>query len=131
MRPRLVFVHGIGGYRSVDAERDLWLRTLADGARQAGHSRLAADLFAGDAASVRFAYYRELFDRPQAQGVGGLDLDEGQATLLTHLLAEVVEAQLADSPPEQVRKPSVNGVAPPPTRSSAAGSAAPSSRLSS
>ena len=58
-RPRLVFVHGIGGYRSVAKERDLWLRTLAEGARRAGHSQLAGDLATGDLVPAELAYYRE------------------------------------------------------------------------
>ena len=33
MKPRLVFVHGIGGPLDAVAELDVWLRALADGAR--------------------------------------------------------------------------------------------------
>jgi hypothetical protein len=63
MKPRPVFVHGIGGPRDADAELDAWLRALADGARAAGHSRRVLDLVQGWAADARFAYYADLFDR--------------------------------------------------------------------
>ncbi|MFF0061167.1 hypothetical protein ACFYRC_06395 [Streptomyces sp. NPDC005279] len=77
MKPRLVFVHGIGGPRDAAAELDAWLRALADGARSAGHSRRVLDLVQGWAADARFPYYGDLFRSSGAQGArGGPESDE-------------------------------------------------------
>ena len=70
MDPRLVFVHGIGGPQQVEEERDRWVWALAEGTRRAGHSDVAADLVNDRRISVLFAYYRDLFDQPEAQGGG-------------------------------------------------------------
>ena len=103
MDPRLVFVHGIGGPQQVEEERDRWVWALAEGTRRAGHSDVAADLVNDRRISVLFAYYRDLFDQPEAQGGGELDLDEEEARILAELLVEVVDTQLAEAPPEQAR----------------------------
>ncbi|MGW2024792.1 alpha/beta hydrolase [Streptomyces decoyicus] len=82
MKPRLVFVHGIGGPRDVAAELDAWLRALADGARAAGHAKRVLDLVQGWAADARFAYYGDLFGGPQAQGAPASQQVEAADTLL-------------------------------------------------
>lgn len=92
MTPRLVFVHGIGGPRQADTERERWISALAEGARRAGHSRAAARLIDGGLADVVFAYYGDLFESAQAQGLEAKDMIGDAAILLNELLAEVVEA---------------------------------------
>lgn len=103
MVAKLVFVHGIGSHRIAEEDCRRWVSALAEGARRAGHSQLAADLVTGDPVPVVFAYYRELFGKPQAQGTGAYDLDTEQVALLVDLLTEVVDAQLAQERPEPVR----------------------------
>jgi hypothetical protein len=90
----VVFVHGIGRARQADAERGRWTQALANGARQAGRSRLAASLENGSV-DIALAYYGDLFGRPQAQGNGIPELDEQSAPILEALLAEVIDARLA------------------------------------
>ena len=92
MGVRLVFVHGIGGPRRVEVDRERWISALARGARQAGHSKAATSLVDGSLAKVVFAYYGDLFQRQHGQGPGVTRLDEDEAVLLNELLAEVVEA---------------------------------------
>ncbi|MDX3640646.1 alpha/beta hydrolase [Streptomyces sp. MB09-02B] len=94
MRPRLVFVHGIGGPRDPVAELDVWLRALAQGARTAGHSRRVLDLTQGWAADARFAYYGDLFGRSQTQGVA-LDGDDEETALVGMLLREALDERPA------------------------------------
>jgi hypothetical protein len=60
MKPRLVFVHGIGRPVGAHAELDTALRALIEGARALGHSRRVLDLVQGWAADARFAYYGDL-----------------------------------------------------------------------
>ncbi|MFE4175776.1 hypothetical protein ACFRR7_27675 [Streptomyces sp. NPDC056909] len=98
MGPRVVFVHGIGGPREPDRERALWSEALATGMRAAGHSSLAARLSAGgpDAPVCSFAYYADLFSRPQAQGAGDVPLEEDAAEILGGLLVEMVAALTAE-----------------------------------
>lgn len=93
MKPRLVFVHGIGGPRDAAAELDSWLRALAEGARAAGHSHRVLDLIQGWAADARFAYYGDLFTAPQAQG--SPDSDD-EADLIGELLLEALDERLAE-----------------------------------
>lgn len=93
MRPRLVFVHGIGGPRDPLAERNTWLRALAEGARAAGHSRRVLDLVQGWAADVQFAYYGQLFGRAQAQGAAPRGDDDGDAAV-SDLLLEALDERL-------------------------------------
>ncbi|WP_128981943.1 alpha/beta hydrolase [Streptomyces roseicoloratus] len=107
MKPRLVFVHGIGAPRDAAAERDEWLRAVAAGARAAGHSASVSGLTGGWAADARFAYYGDLFRTAGAQGGGATPAGPAGATrepddeLLAALLLEAVDARLADpSPPD-------------------------------
>ncbi|MET7700556.1 alpha/beta hydrolase [Streptomyces sp. NPDC005485] len=97
MKPRLVFVHGIGGLRDPAAELDVWQRALADGARRAGHSRRVLDLVQGWAADARFAYYGDLFGPPQAQGDAPEATDEDDT--VAALLLESIDERLADPTP--------------------------------
>ncbi|MEU8617462.1 alpha/beta hydrolase [Streptomyces sp. NPDC048623] len=116
MKPRLVFVHGIGAPRDAAAELDEWLRAVAAGARAAGHSAQVSALTRGWAADARFAHYGDLFRTAGAQGTGAArttptpapalaptparpdaSQSEGQDdTLLAALLLEAVDARLAD-----------------------------------
>ncbi|MYV51938.1 alpha/beta hydrolase [Streptomyces sp. SID3212] len=101
MKPRLVFVHGIGGpldsAAARDAERDAWVRALAEGARAAGHAGKVSALTQGWAADIRFAYYGDLFGAGQAQGGSALDPTVDQETvLLAELLGDAVDERLAD-----------------------------------
>ncbi|MFF0430803.1 alpha/beta hydrolase [Streptomyces sp. NPDC004327] len=97
MKPRLVFVHGIGGPRDPAAERDEWLRAVAAGAGPAGHSAHVSALTGGWAADARFAYYGDLFRTAGAQGgaATGPQADEDD-DLLAALLLEAVDERLAD-----------------------------------
>ncbi|GGN48150.1 hypothetical protein GCM10011579_000530 [Streptomyces albiflavescens] len=92
MKPRLVFVHGIGGPRDPVTELDAWLRALAAGARASGHSRRVLDLIQGWAADTRFAYYGDLFGTAQGQGA---EPEEDEDDLVGELLLEAVEERLA------------------------------------
>ncbi|TYR65938.1 alpha/beta hydrolase [Streptomyces parvus] len=99
MRPRLVFVHGIGGPRDAAAERETLLRALGDGARAAGHSRLAAKLLDGSGVDTRFAYYGDLFADPrEAQGAAVQGQKDDETELLGALLLDAVDERLADVP---------------------------------
>jgi hypothetical protein len=90
MAPRLVLVHGIGGPRQADLERQRWVAALAEGARKAGHSAAADRLIGGTLADVVYAYYGDLFRRKQSQGDGNGELDAAEANLLAELLAEII-----------------------------------------
>lgn len=92
MTLRLVLIHGIGGARRADMDRELWISALANGARRAGHSRAAESLVTGSLVEVVFAYYGDLFERPLKQGADGLVLDQDEASLLSELLAEIIDA---------------------------------------
>ncbi|MFG2116015.1 alpha/beta hydrolase [Streptomyces sp. NPDC048718] len=101
MKPRLVFVHGIGGPRDAAADLDEWLRAVAEGARAAGHGDRISALTGGWAADARFAYYGDLFHAAGAQGGPAGAAAPGEAgdqddELLAALLLEAVEARLAD-----------------------------------
>jgi alpha/beta hydrolase fold len=100
---QLVFVHGIGGARRPTVELENWTVALAKGARRAGHSGLAAVLEDGGI-DIAFAYYGDLFDKGQAQGVGVAELDEQSAAILDALLAEVIDAQCAETEDAQTRR---------------------------
>ncbi|WP_175411708.1 alpha/beta hydrolase [Streptomyces sp. TRM64462] len=116
MKPRLVFVHGIGGPRDAGADLEEWLRALAHGARAAGHSSRLSGLAGGWAADARFAYYGDLFRTPGAQGAGTPSTRRGAgaapqedeelvAELVAELLLEAVDERLTDPdlPPGEVR----------------------------
>ncbi|MEU1454966.1 alpha/beta hydrolase [Streptomyces avermitilis] len=93
-RPRLVFVHGIGGPRDARADLDEWLRATAHGARAAGHSARISGLLGGWAADARFAYYGDLFRRSGAQGGPAAGAEDEDA--LVALLQEAVDERLTD-----------------------------------
>ncbi|MBJ6646096.1 alpha/beta hydrolase [Streptomyces sp. BSE7-9] len=94
MKPRLVFVHGVGGVRDPAAELDGWLRALAKGARAAGHAVRVPRLVRGGVTDVRFAYYGDLFLTPGAQ-TGG-DTREVLADGVQVLLREAVDERLPE-----------------------------------
>lgn len=100
MAPRIVFVHGVGGLREPARELAGWTEALALGCREAGHSRFARQLREG-AANVVFAYYGDLFYKPQAQGDEFLDLDDHAAELLHAFLADLLIEQLRDQPSDR------------------------------
>ncbi|MFJ7203753.1 alpha/beta fold hydrolase [Streptomyces sp. NPDC098789] len=98
MRPRLVFVHGIGGPRDPEGERAAWARALGEGMRASGHAGAAAALVCGKAVECAFAYYGDLFDQEQAQGAGelgagnpGAGADGATDAVLAELLVAWVE----------------------------------------
>ena len=103
MKPRLVFVHGIGAPRDTAATLEEWLSALASGARDAGHSRRAQELLSGRVADARFAYYGDLFHTRGAQGTA--TPGSAEETLVAGLLLEAVEDRLAepDLPAEEAR----------------------------
>ncbi|MER5730743.1 hypothetical protein ABT084_20830 [Streptomyces sp. NPDC002138] len=105
MRPRLVFVHGIGGPRDPDTELASWTRTLAAGMRAAGHDGAAASLVSGEGARCAFAHYGDLFGRDQAQGAGDPDGGREAAAdaVLSELLVAWVDALAEEADPEERR----------------------------
>lgn len=94
MGARIVFVHGIGGPRDPAAELAEWVKALAEGCRGAGHSRFAQALFDGTVAETRFAYYGDLFSRPQAQRVELSALSDEDIGLCTSLLIDSIDDHL-------------------------------------
>lgn len=99
MARRLVCVHGIGGPREPAAELRAWMDGLARGMEEAGHSALAKHIGAGEpggAIDVSFAYYGDLFRRPQEQGQGDLLPGGGAEAILAELLTELVDALAAE-----------------------------------
>ncbi|GAA3387964.1 alpha/beta hydrolase [Streptomyces roseoviridis] len=96
MKPRLVFVHGIGGPRDAAADLDEWLRAVAAGARAAGHSAHVSALTGGWGADARFAYYGDLFRTAGAQGGPAGTTEDEDDELLAALLLEAVDERLAD-----------------------------------
>ncbi|MCX5443900.1 hypothetical protein [Streptomyces sp. NBC_00063] len=99
--PQLMFVHGIGGLRNAEAERQQWLRALATGVRAAGQAELVSALTQGWLADVRFADYSDLFNTRGAQG-GALDgeLDPSDAQVLSGLLEAMVDELVEQFPPD-------------------------------
>jgi hypothetical protein len=103
MKPRLVFVHGVGGPRDAAGELATWTDALASGMREAGHSDMA-DALSGGAVDRAFAYYGELFWPAQAQGATVEIKDDKSAEILLELLDEVLDGlsePLADAPAAQ------------------------------
>ncbi|MEU1405167.1 hypothetical protein ABZ471_22900 [Streptomyces sp. NPDC005728] len=97
MRPRLVFVHGVGGPRDAVGELADWTRALAAGMHNAGHSAVADGLLGGEF-DCRFVHYADLFRPVQAQG-SAVEVDDEQAAgILLELLDEVL-AGLSESLP--------------------------------
>ncbi|WRZ95481.1 alpha/beta hydrolase [Streptomyces sp. NBC_01007] len=94
MALRLVFIHGIGGPRRVEVDRDRWTAALAQGAKAAGHTKAASELLEGSLADVVFAYYGDLFHKPGAQGTTDPGLVDAEAEELVELLAEIIETQI-------------------------------------
>jgi pimeloyl-ACP methyl ester carboxylesterase len=92
MRPRLVFVHGVGGPLDVAAKRDEWRLALAAGARAAGHSRSASELFDDPSLDIRFAYYGDLFPGNGARGAAAPPTPEDEELAL--MLLEAVDDRL-------------------------------------
>ncbi|MFQ3558765.1 alpha/beta hydrolase [Streptomyces gramineus] len=96
LKPKLVFVHGIGGPRDPDEQLMEWKRALAGGARAA---KLASDISALTMdwlADCSFAYYGDLFADDEPQSVGGPDdLDDEEAAIVLGLLAEFLEEEAA------------------------------------
>ncbi|MEV7339781.1 alpha/beta fold hydrolase [Streptomyces sp. NPDC093544] len=95
-KPKLVFVHGIGGPRDPREELVEWKRALAGGARAA---KLASDISALTTdwmADCSFAHYGDLFVDGEPQSAGGADdLDEEEAAIVLGLLAEFLEEEAA------------------------------------
>ncbi|MFD5013753.1 alpha/beta hydrolase [Streptomyces chartreusis] len=104
MRPSLVFVHGIGGARDPGAERDSWLKALAIGAGKAGHSLEGSALARHGLADTAFAYYGDLFQRPQAQGSTTADVEAGEAEALRQMLEDLIDTYLETGPGEGERR---------------------------
>ncbi|MGW4786728.1 hypothetical protein [Streptomyces sp. NPDC004230] len=99
--PQLVFVHGIGGLRNAEAERQQWLRALAAGVRAAGQAELVSALAQGWLADVRFADYSDLFNTGRAQGgVPGGELDPSDEQVLSGLLEAMVDELAEQYPPD-------------------------------
>ncbi|MFH8496693.1 alpha/beta hydrolase [Streptomyces coeruleorubidus] len=96
MKPRLVFVHGVGGLRNTAADLDEWMRALVMGAKAAGHSRRVSQLVYAGAVDVHFAYYGDLFTNGQAQGAAPEDGLSASAALI-ELLLEAVDDRLAET----------------------------------
>lgn len=97
MKPRLVFVHGIGKPRDAAAELDGWLDALISGAGDAGHSRRADALLRGEQVDVRFAYYTDLFAAEGTRnGAAPDDENSAEAEALAGLLLDVLDTRLAD-----------------------------------
>ncbi|MGX5211107.1 alpha/beta hydrolase [Streptomyces violaceus] len=116
MRPRLVFVHGVGKPRDAEAVLEEWLRAVSDGARAAGHSRTAAELLDGKAVDVRFAYYGDLFPAHGVPGRGpAAPAEPHEDEELLEMLLDAVDERLAvpqDDAEEQVLRLARNKLAP-------------------
>ena len=104
MKRKLVFVHGIGRPRDADRELRQWLADLAEGAVLAGHSRIAQELSKDGLPQASFAYYGDLFTRPQAQGTADLDLSDEQAEILTEIMRVVLNDRQAEADEARERR---------------------------
>jgi len=112
MRPRLVFVHGVGKPREAKTELEEWRAALTVGARAAGHSRKAAELLDCGAVDIHFAYYGDLFlpgAAPDNEAVApapapaGPDEDEGLRELLLDMVDEHLETPRDDRQAQALR----------------------------
>ncbi|MFE1840688.1 alpha/beta fold hydrolase [Streptomyces sviceus] len=91
--------------RDPEAERGSWLAALAVGARRAGHSLEGSALEQNSFTDTAFAYYGDLFVRPQAQGgTASLDDAAGEDEALRLLLEEVIDTQLPSCSSEEERR---------------------------
>ncbi|MFJ8053693.1 alpha/beta hydrolase [Streptomyces luteogriseus] len=99
-----MFVHGIGGARNPETERDSWLAALATGARKAGHTAQSTALAQNSLADVAFAYYGDLFTRPQTQGGTSTGVEVGEDEALRQLLQDLIDTELQSSPGESERR---------------------------
>ncbi|MGW5883161.1 alpha/beta hydrolase [Streptomyces koyangensis] len=96
MRPRLVFVHGVGKPRDAELVLEEWLRAVTDGARSAGHSRRVVELIGGGAVDVRFASYGDLFPAHGAPGrVSAAPVEPSEDEELREILLNGVDERLA------------------------------------
>lgn len=95
MRPAVVFIHGIGGVRDPETERDSWLAALAIGARKAGHSAEFSPLTPSDLADTAFAYYGDLFVSPHTQGGTAPHVEADESEVLRQLLEDLIDTELA------------------------------------
>lgn len=118
MRPRLVFVHGIGGPRDPARELGDWTRWLAEGMREAGHAGAARALVSGEGARCTFAHYGDLFGPAQAQGAedpyGGPGAAPGEASAavdaaLAELLVAWVEGLAEEADEDEHWTPATPG----------------------
>ncbi|MFJ5535436.1 alpha/beta hydrolase [Streptomyces sp. NPDC093261] len=101
----MVFIHGIGGLRDAEAELGSWLKALAVGARKAGHSFEGSALEQDSFTDAAFAYYGDLFVRPQAQGGTAPPSDAaGEDEALRHLLEEMINTQLSACRDDEERR---------------------------
>ncbi|MFE2313868.1 alpha/beta fold hydrolase [Streptomyces sp. NPDC059441] len=93
-KPQLVLVHGIGGVRDAEEERQDWKRALAEGARAAGYANHISALTTDWLADSRFADYSDLFRRRGAQGAGQEEdrLDDEAALVTLALIAEYADS---------------------------------------
>ncbi|MEW2121864.1 alpha/beta hydrolase [Streptomyces sp. NPDC005474] len=94
MKPRLVFVHGVGGARDPAAELDRWLGALEKGALASGHALRVPALIGAAATDVRFAYYGDLFAAPEVQG--GAETEDIRFDDVHALLREAIHERLAE-----------------------------------
>ncbi|WP_371494609.1 hypothetical protein OG871_05615 [Kitasatospora sp. NBC_00374] len=95
-KPRLVFVHGIGGLRETRAELNAWLRALAAGLREADYPHLVSSLTQGWAVENRFANYSDVYLPQQTQGGQDDAMTEAETAITVDLLTEIIDARLAD-----------------------------------
>lgn len=101
LKPKLVFVHGIGGPRGPREELVEWKRALAGGARAANLASDISALTMDWLADCSFAYYGDLFADGESQSVGGPDdLDDEEAAIVLGLLAEFLDEE-AERPENQ------------------------------
>ncbi|MCX5286496.1 alpha/beta hydrolase [Streptomyces sp. NBC_01622] len=104
MRPALVFIHGIGGARDPETERDSWLAALAVGAHKAGHSPDGLALAQNGFVDTAFAYYGDLFAPPQTQGGAAPHVEVGEGEVFRHMLEDLIDTQLALYPGDSERR---------------------------
>ncbi|MFF5576005.1 alpha/beta fold hydrolase [Streptomyces luteogriseus] len=91
--------------RDPEAERGSWLEALAGGARRAGHSFEGSALEQNRFTDTAFAYYGDLFVRPNAQGgTRPPEAASGEDEALRQLLGEMINTQLLACSGEEERR---------------------------